>query len=262
VAKSVLAARHLVVLPVRDLGTAPWPLLEAEPGAGPLVESASVTVAPDLLALLQPVAPWAGRATAPVIVGDPALPPDEEWELPPLAGAEREARRVGELLGAAPLVGAAATAGEVESRAEEGDLLYVASHGVADAERPLHASFLALAADEAHPDGRWTAREIQAARLAGTRLAVLSACQTGLGQAHDGGVIGLARAFRIAGVPRVVMSLWSVEDEATAQLMERFVAELGETFPAEALRRAMLAQREQDPDPARWASFVLFGTPR
>jgi CHAT domain-containing protein len=83
-----------------------------------------------------------------------------------------------------------------------------------------------------------------------------------LGKTHDAGIIGLARAFQIAGVPRVVMSLWSVNDAATSELMQAFVANLRSFVPAEALRRAMLQVRRKRPHPAQWASFVLFGTPR
>ncbi|MBA3766613.1 MAG: CHAT domain-containing protein, partial [Acidobacteria bacterium] len=87
-------------------------------------------------------------------------------------------------------------------------------------------------------------------------------CQTGLGKVHDAGVIGLSRAFQIAGVPRVVMSLWSVNDKATAELMKSFVKYLQTHMPSEALRLAMLDVRKRRPEPSQWASFVLFGTPR
>jgi CHAT domain-containing protein len=107
----------------------------------------------------------------------------------------------------------------------------------------------------------WTAREIQQTRLS-ARLAVLSACQTGLGKAHDAGIIGLARAFQLAGVPRVVMSLWSVYDDATAELMQAFARHLRAHAPAEALRQAMLEVKRHRPDPTEWASFVIFGTPQ
>ena len=91
---------------------------------------------------------------------------------------------------------------------------------------------------------------------------VLSACQSGLGFNHDGGVIGLARSFQKAGVPRVVMSLWSVSDEATLYLMDHFQLQAMANVPAEALRLAMLDTRKKYPDPALWAAFTLFGTPR
>jgi CHAT domain-containing protein len=81
---------------------------------------------------------------------------------------------------------------------------------------------------------------VQQARLTDTQIAILSAYQTGLGKVHDAGIIGLARAFQIAGVPRVLMSLWSVDDAATNELMQAFVKHLENDIPAEALRKAML----------------------
>ena len=74
--------------------------------------------------------------------------------------------------------------------------------------------------------GWWTVKEVQETRIRETEIAILSACQTGLGKVHDAGIIGLARAFQIAGVPRVVMSLWSVDDAATSELMQAFIKHL------------------------------------
>jgi CHAT domain-containing protein len=105
------------------------------------------------------------------------------------------------------------------------------------------------------------AGEIQIRRL-NAQLVVLSACQSGLGLVHDGGVIGLTRSFQKAGAARVVMSLWSVDDAATLAMMTRFQRNLLKDMPATALRKAMLDTRKQFPEPKYWAPFVLFGTPR
>lgn len=95
-------------------------------------------------------------------------------------------------------------------------------------ENPLLRAGLALAAanrrEEAvavrDEDGILTAEEIAALDLRGVGWAVLSACDTGLGEVRDGeGVVGLRRAFEIAGVRSLVMSLWSVDDEATRDWM-------------------------------------------
>lgn len=97
-------------------------------------------------------------------------------------------------------------------------------------------------------------------------MAVLSACQTGLGGEHDAGVIGIGigRAFFLPGVPHVITSLWSVDDDATADLMTRFVRQiqLSNTtryFPADSLRLAMLQARREGKQVGHWASFVHFG---
>lgn len=137
-------------------------------------------------------------------------------------------------------------------------ILYLATHGVSDATDPLERSFIALA-PEGQDAGRWTAREIQGTPMRGLQLAVLSACQTGLGRVHDAGMIGLARAFQLAGAHRVIMSLWNVDDQATARMMLDFNEALRRFTPSEALREATLKARVRDPNPFNWAGFALFG---
>ncbi|BBD59194.1 TPR repeat-containing protein [Nostoc sp. HK-01] len=95
-------------------------------------------------------------------------------------------------------------------------------------------------------------------------LIVLSACQTGLSKEIKGeGLVGLTRGFMYAGSPRVLVSLWSVDDEATSELMQKFYTKIlkqGLT-PAAALRSAQLELwQEQDYSrPYYWAAFTLQG---
>nr|HNH83927.1 CHAT domain-containing protein [Acidobacteriota bacterium] len=96
-------------------------------------------------------------------------------------------------------------------------------------------------------------------------LVVLSACQTGLGKEIKGeGIIGLTRGFMYAGAPRVVSSLWMVDDSATAELMKRFYAAIlgpKRLSPAAALRQAQLelAGKGTRRFPYYWAAFQLQG---
>ena len=93
-------------------------------------------------------------------------------------------------------------------------------------------------------DGILRALEIEALSLPATELVVLSACETGLGSTTAGeGLMGLQRAFQIAGAEGVVASLWKVDDAATRLLMRRFSRNLWQEKlpPAEALRRAQLS---------------------
>ena len=95
-------------------------------------------------------------------------------------------------------------------------------------------------------------------------LVVLSACETGLGKEIRGeGLIGLTRGFMYAGARRVVASLWSVDDVATAELMSRFYKGILREglSPAAALRQAQIEMRRQKrwQNPYYWGGFVLQG---
>lgn len=253
------SVRHLIVVPIFDLGTVPFAALRPFGQSSSLIDKMSVTIAPSLPDLIREgKVLWSAQFQQPLLVGNPYLAPAAGWEA--LDNAEREARFVGQMFKTKPLVGREATRDEIVGRAESADFLYFATHGAANIENPLEGGFLVFSGPNG-TEALWTAREIQQTPLR-ARLAVLSACQTGLGQVHDAGIIGLARAFQLAGVPRVVMSLWSVYDDATAELMQAFALNLGAHAPAEALRLAMLEVRKRRPDPAEWASFVIFGTPQ
>ena len=95
-------------------------------------------------------------------------------------------------------------------------------------------------------------------------LVVLSACQTGLGKEIKGeGLVGLTRGFMYAGAPRVVVSLWSVSDAGTAELMTRFYRAMlkDKMRPAAALRSAQvsLSKEKRWEQPFYWAAFILQG---
>ena len=109
-----------------------------------------------------------------------------------------------------------------------------------------------------------TAYEASQIDLEGTELVVLSACETGLGQqSNSEGVFGLRRGLQEAGVD-AVMSMWSVPDSETQELMELFYAKwLGGLDKPEALRQAQLQERETvrrrygKDLPYYWGAFVL-----
>jgi CHAT domain-containing protein/tetratricopeptide (TPR) repeat protein len=142
-------------------------------------------------------------------------------------------------------------------------------------DNPLLLSGLALAganrratARAEDDDGILTAEEVAALDLSGVEWAVLSACDTGLGEIRAGeGVFGLRRSFQVAGVRTVVMSLWGVEDQATRIWMEglyraRLVDGLG---TAESVREASMSfirerrAKGQSTHPFYWAGFVAAG---
>jgi CHAT domain-containing protein len=116
-------------------------------------------------------------------------------------------------------------------------------------------------------DGVLTAYEASQLNLVGTELVVLSACETGLGkELNSDGVFGLRRGLQVAGAESVMMSMWSVPDRETQELMALFYAKwLKGLDKPEALRQAQLEEREvvrkrYGKDlPYYWGAFVLVG---
>ncbi|MCC7138127.1 MAG: tetratricopeptide repeat protein [Planctomycetes bacterium] len=145
--------------------------------------------------------------------------------------------------------------------------VHFACHGLVNPDRPTLSS-LALT-PEGEDDGFLTALEVLKMDIP-SDLVVLSACETGKGKIVGGeGIVGLTRAFMYAGAPRVICSLWKVDDDATRALMTKFY-ELWNPkdgkpgLPtAEALRKAQEFVRSQEPwkHPYYWAAWVLWGLP-
>ena len=143
--------------------------------------------------------------------------------------------------------------------------LHFATHGWLDSQRPdFSALVLSLVDEQGNPqDGFLRANEIYNLDLP-AELVVLSACQTGLGKEIKGeGLVGLTRSFMYAGARRVIVSLWNVNDQATAELMTQFYQQMlkGGEAPASALRSAQLAlwKQKQWSAPYYWAAFVIQG---
>ncbi len=143
--------------------------------------------------------------------------------------------------------------------------LHFATHGFLDTERPsLSALVLSQVNERGEPqEGFLRVGDIYNTRI-GADLVVLSACETGLGKEVRGeGLMGLTRAFLYAGSPRVVVSLWNVNDRATAGLMSAFYRKMwrdGRSATA-ALREAQREMRKskQWAAPYYWAAFVQHG---
>lgn len=112
-------------------------------------------------------------------------------------------------------------------------------------------------------DGILTALEASGLDLAGTKLVVLSACDTGVGEIRTGeGVYGLRRAFVLAGAESLLMSLWPVSDLVTRELMAGYYANLKQGFGrGESIRRVQLEmlKRPNRRHPFYWAGFIQYG---
>lgn len=147
------------------------------------------------------------------------------------------------------------------------DIVHFATHGLINNEHPELSGLVLSLVDErgAQQDGFLRLHEVYNLKLA-AELVVLSACQTGLGREIKGeGLVGLVRGFMYAGAPRVVASLWMVDDAATAELMGQFYEGMLRKGlqPAAALREAQVHmskhKRRQWQAPYYWAGFVLQG---
>jgi CHAT domain-containing protein len=181
------------------------------------------------------------------------------------------------------LDGAAATEAAFKKLAPGRRVLHLATHGVilgesCDPDRirvnPLLLSGLALAganrSAEAPPgseDGILTAEEIASLDLSSVEWAVLSGCETGLGRVTTGeGVLGLRRAFEIAGARTLIMSLWRVEDASTLDWMRGLYESRSKGLStAEAVREASVRMiqaarsRGRSTHPYYWGGFVAAG---
>lgn len=190
-----------------------------------------------------------------------------------LPGTATEAATLKKVLtDAAVLTGTSAT--ETAAKKVAGPrILHIATHGFflqdlpGESEDPMLRSGLVFAGvnalSSAEDDGVLTALEASNLDLRGTKLVVLSACETGLGEVRNGeGVFGLRRAFVVAGAETLLMSLWQVADEATKDLMTSYYSRLSKGEPrAEALRQAQLAMLKdaKTAHPFFWAAFISSG---
>ncbi|MCU0395016.1 MAG: CHAT domain-containing protein [Chitinophagaceae bacterium] len=272
IAAHLSGLQHVYIVPEFNIGQFPFHVLKPFGNGGYLVDSLSHSFVPHLCKfsdfwMLSTArqrrlgVPQALRSSHPVIIGNPAYSKDGGYVLPDLPGAGEEAQAVAAALQAQAVTGKDASIDYFVRQAGEADLLYLATHGYFDFDRLLDGSFLAFAPDSAHPDGLLTARSIQEMKLP-AEIAVLSACQTGFGKVYAGGAIGLGRAFNIAGVPFTIVSLWSVDDKATQELMTgfiRFLRRPEKFYPAQPLRQAVLQLKKQYSHPVYWAPFSVFG---
>ncbi|HEX8708895.1 MAG TPA: CHAT domain-containing tetratricopeptide repeat protein [Pyrinomonadaceae bacterium] len=143
-------------------------------------------------------------------------------------------------------------------------VVHIATHGLLNAERPQFTGVVLSLVGNKSGDGFLRTDEIFNLNLGGA-LVMLSACETGLGKEKRGeGVIGLTRAFMYAGAPTVGVSLWSVADKSTADLMTDFYKRLlsgTDASPSAAMRGAQNAMitGKKYAAPFYWAPFVLVG---
>lgn len=178
-----------------------------------------------------------------------------------LPAATREVRELTRIrTGSTALEGAEATKQRFVSLASKFPDVHLATHGVLDAERPERSYLLMAGADE--ESQRLSVAEIASLSLGRNGMAVLSACETALGEQVPGAALTtLAAAFSQAGAQSVVASLWKVNDETTRHFMVAFHTALATSGRAAALQQAQLTilRKQMTAHPFYWAPFILIG---
>ena len=241
--ENAIGSRRLVIVPHRSLHYLPFQALHD--GAGYLIESRQVSYSPSAVVFQQCI-----RRAVPTLkkallmgVADEQIPRvrDEIEALRPLF------RESTALLDYEATIEALRTDGPLA------DVVHLACHGQFRPDNPLFSS-LRLG------NGWLTVRDAYSLNLH-CALVTLSACETGVSAVAPGDeLIGLARGFLAAGSPSLVISLWTVDDDATARLMTTFYEHLlGGESPAAALRAAQMMMIRTHPHPFFWAPFVLVG---
>ena len=260
---------RLVLVTDGALLRTPFPALIDAKGRR-LIDRFGMSTAISLASLLNPAAALSTKSPRVYALGDPieegamASVVPQALRFAPLAGARNEVLAIAGLLpGSTMAIGRDAKESDVKKRLPGHDIVHFATHGILDLGEPLHSSLL-LAAEPADSseDGLLEAWEIASMRL-NTRLAVLSACETGQGQETlSDGILGLSWAFQAAGCPNVLASLWSVDDAATRAMMVAFYERIrvGARID-DAMRAAVQKVRGEKrfQSPYYWAAFQIIG---
>lgn len=203
---------------------------------------------------------------------DISMKEDRENVLVPLTSNAAEVREASHLLGGKSFVGEDATESKFRTTAPNAEVIHLAMHAVVDKGSPQFNEMI-FQPSSLRPDGDTTPLAafddglLHSFELYGVKLkcdlAVLSACETGVGTYQPGeGVMSLARAFRNSGAKNVVTTLWKVDDRATKEIMVKFYEKLAEGMgKADALAEAKRWYRKENTNapPSEWAAFILIG---
>jgi CHAT domain-containing protein len=263
---------HIIFMPQGELFLVPFPALQDANGKY-LIEQHTILTAPAIQVLdltqKQQIKVQQANSKGLVIVGNPTMPKvtvkvgDTPKQLAPLPNAKEEAIAIAKLFNTKALIGNETTKTAILPQLSQARIIHLATHGLLDDFKGLGipgAIALAPSGNGEPNDGLLTASEILDLKL-NAELVVLSACDTGRGRITGDGVIGLSRSLITAGVPSVIVSLWSVPDAPTAELMTEFYRNWRDRKldKAQALRQAMLTTMKQHPNPKDWAAFTLIG---
>ncbi|MFB2891580.1 CHAT domain-containing protein [Aerosakkonemataceae cyanobacterium BLCC-F50] len=223
---------HVIFIPQGSLFLVPFPALQHPKTNQHLVEQHTIVISPSIQVLnltsqqrqrIASIHNLLLHTEDILIVGNPTMPtiPLTKISLKQLAGAEGEAKAIASLLKTQPITGAAATKVDIVQKMSKAKLIHLSTHGLLNDIRQLGVpGAIALAPSEGD-NGFLTTGEILELKL-NAFLIVLSCCHTGQGKITGDGVIGLSRSFITAGVPNLIVSLWSINDRSSALLMIKF----------------------------------------
>jgi CHAT domain-containing protein len=189
----------------------------------------------------------------------------EVMRLASLQYTQTEVEEISHLFTGQSHIGNLATEAAFKSEASKHSILHLAMHAHTSDENPMYSRLIfQQGASEGGEDGMLYAYELYNMNLQ-AELAVLSACETGTGKLQNGeGIMSLSRAFKYAGCPNIVMSLWQADDASTKDIMVQFYENLKKGMgKAEALRKAKTKYLSETgfnkSHPFYWATFVLAG---
>jgi len=263
---------HVIFIPQGQLFLVPFPALQDANGKY-LIEKHTILTAPAIQVLdltrQQKLKPQPANLQAALVVGNPTMPKvttklgDAPRQLSNLPAAEQEAKEIAKLFKTEVFTGNQAIKAKILPKLSQARIIHLATHGLLDDFKGLGvpgAIALAPSGNGELNDGLLTANEILDLKL-NADLIVLSACDTGGGKITGDGVIGLSRSLITAGTPSVIVSLWSVPDAPTAELMTEFYRnwQQRKLNKAQALRQAMLTTMKNHSNPRNWAAFTLIG---
>ncbi len=246
VARHVAGIDRVLVAPMGAAHLMPWQLLAEIGGWQGAHGDPPAVVAIPTLGLMPRLARAPARSTGTaLVVGNP---------LGDLHHAEDEARQVAGVLGCEPLIGAEATLTRVRDGLADAPLAHLATHAAFSNSSALDSGIVLA-------DGVLTARAIMAQRLR-LDLMILSACESGVVDVQVGDELaGLMQAFLLAGAKSMVVSLWAVDDAATAALMTEF-HDLNRAVDSPAALRGAVSRVRSQPmwiHPYYWAAFTIVG---
>ena len=252
--KENISGKRLCIVPYGWLHYIPFQAIKSE-NEKYLVEEYAITYSPSATVLKFSLEKGKNRKSDSILVMANACLGDAKYDLP---FAEQEGKTIVDYFANSKLfLKKEATEGNFKKNAPLFDVIHIATHAYFDNENPLGSSIL-LSSDESE-DGRLEVTELYGMDLRSS-LVTLSACETGLAYVSKGDeLIGLIRGVMYSGASTVLSSLWKVEDESTAKLMECFYKNL-KTMPKDlALQKAQIEIMKTFPKPVSWSPFILVG---